>query len=235
MRHWIIKFSRGESSVDDTPHEVLRAAATVNRLIHEEMAEQAQAISVDDPDRRHKVYSLKIEYLQAPRKDRDRAENYTEKEVNKRAKDRLRRAVNLVVEMGGLPARTVKGPAERDPTRDPAERRKKNRTKYRKNIGKRENKLKVLDRLCVWYSHFIHEWLGSMTQEKSDEMQRALDLKLTKEGQESEAFQIARRQLWRSMGEMPNSIVDRVKCKIPNCATIANKYRGVRRDSTTGN
>ncbi len=39
MRHWLINITCGDSTVDQTPHELLKAAATVNRLVHAELKE----------------------------------------------------------------------------------------------------------------------------------------------------------------------------------------------------
>ncbi len=194
MRHWLIKFTCGDAPIDQTPHQLLKAAATVNRIVHEELVEQSFRIAEDDPDRRHTILTLKMEYIQAPRKDRDRFMGYTEKEVKERARDRLRRAVNLVVKQGGIPERTVKGPATIPRMADRKQKRRDSQKKRKANLHAREDKLKILSRLSVWYSHFIFEWLDTLKPEDSDSIQASFLAP-----RDSQAFLDARIELWTAM------------------------------------
>ena len=86
MRHLLIKFTCGDAPIDQTPHQLLQAAATVNRLVHEELVDKAALIEDDDPDRRYIFLSLKLEFIQALRKDRDRHLCHTENRSRKERK-----------------------------------------------------------------------------------------------------------------------------------------------------
>ena len=70
-----------------------------------------------------------------------------------------------------------------------------------KNSEARVTKLKILDRLCVWFAHFLAEWLESLPRELSEQIQSGLNRYATKEGRETAEFSAARRKLWAAMGE----------------------------------
>ncbi len=131
FRHLLVKYALEDTDPATIPYEIRREAKELNKLVANELRDKLALVSPDDPDRTYRIHEIKIEFMQDPRRDRDREAGLTQETINIRAKDRLRIVMKRTVARGVIPAKTVKGPAEKAPDEEARKERDKRAQKKR--------------------------------------------------------------------------------------------------------
>jgi len=138
--------------LEEAPPELLREAREYHNYIHAEVKEKIKGIAKDHPDRKYEVYKLKLEVAIAYRKMLDRQTGYSQSEITKRHKDRMRQALGKAVAAGTIPKRENKGPAKTVSVKTEKTEGKRTGDRQRKsNRRDRDSRLMVTGHLCYWF------------------------------------------------------------------------------------
>jgi hypothetical protein len=128
------------------------------KLLTAEVKEEISAIRKDDPDRKWKAFRCKAIHVMQQRRTMDAAAGLSMAEIDRKHKERIKTVMSIAVWCRAVPDRIVRGPAMQESTKtveEVAQAKQKANRKYKANKAKRENLIRIMLRICFWFTDFL--------------------------------------------------------------------------------